>query len=369
MPYRKLSELLFVIGDISACGGTERATVEIASALSETEHDVTVLSLFGSADPFFKLSDKVRICSVGLKEARKSIRRSVLISQALYFQCLAHQAEAMILVDTILFVFCLPWLPLSRTRIICWEHFHLGTDHGRKMRRFARCAAAKLSDHIVVLTERDVDAWRDKYGVQDRIQAIWNPAPRFAVTDMVEKMYSIESRTVLAVGRLTYQKGFDVLLKAWNLLGSDRSGWKLCIVGDGEEYAELIRFTEELELADSVTFARRSHKIENEYQNASIYVMSSRWEGLPMTLLEAQRFGLPCVSTDCMTGPREILSCNNGLLVPVEDPVALAQGLKKVMENPELRRRFSHAALQNVDRYDVKTIRNNWELLLNELNC
>ncbi|MCI5134753.1 MAG: glycosyltransferase family 4 protein [Candidatus Electrothrix sp. AW2] len=362
-------KLLFVVSDISACGGTERATVEIASALSETEHDVTVLSLFGPADPFFKLSDKVRICSVGLKEARKSIRRSVLISQALYSQCLAHQAEAMILVDTILFVFCLPWLPLSRTRIICWEHFHLGTDHGRKMRRFARCAAAKLSDHIVVLTERDVDAWRDKYGVQDRIQAIWNPAPRFAVTDMVEKMYSIESRTVLAVGRLTYQKGFDVLLKAWNLLDSDRSGWKLRIVGDGEEFAQLTALAKKFKITGSVIFAGRSQKIEEAYRNAAIYVLSSRREGLPMTLLEAQRFGLPCVSTDCETGPREVLSCNNGLLVPVEDPTALAQGLKTVMENLELRRRFSHAALQNVDRYDVGTVGNQWELLLSELDC
>jgi glycosyltransferase involved in cell wall biosynthesis len=109
--------------------------------------------------------------------------------------------------------------------------------------------------------------------------------------------------------------------------------------------------------------------IEEEYQNASIYVMSSRWEGLPVTLLEAQRFGLPCVSTDCETGPREVLSCNNGLLVPVEDPIALAQGLKTVMENLELRRRFSHAALQNVDRYNAGTIGNQWELLLSGLDC
>ncbi|MCI5114948.1 MAG: glycosyltransferase family 4 protein [Candidatus Electrothrix sp. AW1] len=362
-------KLLFVVGDISACGGTERATVEIASALSETEHDVTVLSLFGPADPFFKLSDKVRICSTGLKEAQKSIRRSVLISKALYSNCFAYQAEAMILVDTILFAFCLPWLPLSRTCIICWEHFHLGTDHGSKFRNIARCAASKLSKRIVVLTERDADAWRDKYGIRDRVQAIWNPVPRFSITETERETCSIESCVVLAVGRLTYQKGLDVLLKAWELLGSDKSGWRLRIVGDGEEYAKLIRLAKELEIVDSVVVAGQSKKIENEYRNASIYVMSSRWEGLPMTLLEAQRFGLPCVSTDCMTGPREILSCNNGLLVPVEDPVALAQGLKKVMENPELRRRFSHAALQNVDRYDVETVGNQWGLLLSKLGC
>jgi glycosyltransferase involved in cell wall biosynthesis len=105
----------------------------------------------------------------------------------------------------------------------------------------------------------------------------------------------------------------------------------------------------------------------SEYRAASLYVMSSRWEGLPMTLLEAQHFGLPSVSTDCPTGPREVLSGGSGRLVRSEDPQALAEGLAELMTNLAERSEMARAATDNARRYRPEGIRREWEALFAEL--
>jgi glycosyltransferase involved in cell wall biosynthesis len=359
--------ILFVVGDISGCGGTERVTTEIATGLSSTGHDVTILSLFGPAQPFFDLPSTVKVASGGVRKARRSLRRYTAISLRLYAECQVLRADVMVLVDTILFAFCAPWLPMLAGKIICWEHFNLSTNHGTHLREVARLAASRLSHRIVVLTEDDAQAWRKRYRINKRVRAISNPIPRFDFAGMSKSVRQTEPRIVLGVGRLTHQKGFDVLLSAWRLLGEARKGWALRIVGSGEEASKLRQLAKEFEVTDSVLFVGETRDVEREYLAASLFAMSSRWEGLPMTLLEAQYFGLPSISADCMTGPSEVLSCDNGLLVPVEDSVALAEGLKTLMADPAQRERFSAAALRNVGRYEARTICQQWETVLSEL--
>jgi glycosyltransferase involved in cell wall biosynthesis len=361
-------KLLFVLGDISASGGTERATAEITSALSEAGHAVEIVSLFGPARPYFNVRPEIKVRAAGLKEARGSLFRLLRISRRMYSECRASKADVIVLVDTILFAFCVPWLAFLRSRIVCWEHFNLSTDHGSTLREVARLAAAKLGSRIVVLTDRDASAWRARFRINTSVQAIWNPIPRF--DDQPASPFEqpvVQRRVVLAVGRLSYEKAFDVLLQAWRLLGNAKYGWVLRIVGAGDQEGVLKELADKLEVSESVEFPGHSRDIAAEYRNATVYVMSSRREGLPMTLLEAQHFGLPSVSTDCVTGPREILSCDNGLLVPVENPAMLADGLSAVMTDPGLRQRLSQAARLNAGRFDVNAIRERWESLFDEL--
>jgi glycosyltransferase involved in cell wall biosynthesis len=252
----------------------------------------------------------------------------------------------------------------SRARFVCWEHFNLTTEHGSRFRKLARKAAARWSDAIVVLTERDAEAWRRRFALDERVQAIWNPIPHF---DEQPSALAERDRIVLAVGRLTEQKGFDVLLRGWQQLADARSDWALRIVGSGEDEAMLKRLADELSVTDSVVFSGQTKAVASEYRAASIYAMSSRWEGLPMTLLEAQYFGLPSVSTDCETGPREVLAGGSGLLAPVDDVSALASALAQLMNDPELRERLGRAALQNAALYDPANIRRAWVELLNRL--
>lgn len=360
-------KLLFVVGDISAYGGTERVTTEIAAALAEAGHEVSILSLFGPATPWFDMPEAVCVTSAGVEQAGGSLRRTIAISRCLKHAASTSGADAMILVDTILFAFCVPWIWMSRTKIICWEHFNLTTSHGTHMRDLARLAASRLSDKVVVLTERDAGAWREKYGITDRVQAIWNPIPRFPKGDDPHPYSERQPAVALAVGRLTREKGFDILLRAWALIGPARQGWVLRIVGGGEEKSALKELADELKILDSVVFVGQVRDVASEYRAASLYVMSSRWEGLPMTLLEAQHFGLPSVSADCPTGPREVLSGGSGLLVELENSQALSEGLQQVIGNADMRKRMSVVAFENAKNYGPKGVREQWEVLLQAL--
>lgn len=358
---------MFVVGDISAYGGTERVTTEIAAALAQAGHEVAIVSLFGPAEPWFDMPETVRVKSAGLRQADGSFRRAAAISRRLRAEARQSGADAMVLVDTILFAFCVPWVWRSPVKVICWEHFNLTTRHGKRMRDFARLAASRLSDRVVVLTERDADAWRKKYRITDRVQAIWNPIPRFPETHQIRSPSAGEPLVALAVGRLTLQKGFDLLLRAWARVVQEKDDWILRIVGGGEKEATLKALAAELGIVESVVFVGPVRDMTVEYKAADLFVLSSRWEGLPMTLLEAQYFGLPSVSTDCPTGPREVLSTGSGLLVEPENPAALAEGLVALMSNLEERAEMTRAARKNAERYQSEAIRREWETMFESL--
>ena len=359
--------LIFVIGDISSYGGTERVTTEVASELSRAGHDVSILTLFGPAKPWFDMPEAIRVTSAALQPAGRSLRRAAVISCRLKREALASGADALILVDSILFAFCVPWAWRSQMKFICWEHFNLTTSHGTYMRSLARLAASRLSDRVVVLTERDAIAWRKKYHITDRVRPIWNPIPHFPDGAPVETGTSNKQLVALAVGRLTRQKGFDLLLQAWAQVGDAKNRWVLRIVGGGEEEVALKSLAVDLGIEDSVVFTGQVRDVAHEYRNASLYVMSSRWEGLPMTLLEAQHFGLPSVSTDCPNGPREVLSNGSGRLVKQQDPSALADGLDELLSRPERRAEMAVAAKKNAQRYQSDGIRKEWEVMFCEI--
>lgn len=360
-------KILFVIGNLSGCGGTERVTSEMASAFAEGGHDVAVLSLFGPAEPYFQLDSRVTREGLNQIEPAGSMRRYASVARGLFTRCRSHDANVVILVDTILFAFCAPWSRFVRSQFVCWEHFNLTTNHGSRFRALARWTAVHLSDAIVVLTERDAEAWSRKYRATHKVKAIWNPIPRFPTKIETLPIKACASHIVLAVGRLTHQKGFDLLLSAWHRLGQTRTGWVLRIVGGGEDEIALKTLARVLGIEDSVVFTGQVRDVTAEYEGASLYVMSSRWEGLPMTLLEVQHFGLPSVSADCPTGPREVLSGGSGLLVKPEDPQALADGLASLMVQPALRAEMAKAARMNAQRYNPEGIYFQWMSMIGAL--
>lgn len=358
-------KIRFLIGNISACGGTERVTSELASAFCRSGYDVGILSLFSEANTYFPLEKKVKVTGLSLSEAQGKLSSYYTISRQILNYVHNEKPDVIILVDTILFAFCLPWSFFVPTKIICWEHFNLTTDHGSKFRTLARYTASKFSDGIVVLTDRDEKQWIDKYRIYDRVKSIWNPVPQFEKRDFTKDPN--EKKVVVAVGRLTDQKGFDILLKAWALIFEKNDSWVLRIVGGGENESSLKKLARKLHVDNSVIFVGQSNNVQKEYQRAEIYVMSSRWEGLPMTLLEAQYFGLPSVSTDCKTGPKEVLECGSGILVPTENSKELANALDLLMNDTNKREVMSRIAIENAIKYNVDGVVKEWNKLFRKI--
>ena len=195
-------------------------------------------------------------------------------------------------------------------------------------------------DRFVVLTREDAGYW----GELDNLRVIPN-----ARTFTCDKPATTVDRQVIAVGRYTYQKGFDMLLDAWRSI--DTTGWRLRIAGAGDEMKDL---------PDNVVTGL-SDDMRSEYLHSSILALSSRYEGLPMVLLEAQAAGLPIVSFRCKCGPADVVTDGeDGLLVDEGDVASFAAALKRLMDDDDLRRRMGAAAYRNSDRFDEEKIMKLW---------
>lgn len=214
-------------------------------------------------------------------------------------------------------------------------------------------------DKFVVLTEEDKGYW----GNLPNITVIPN-ANTFATSQAA----ALENKKVIAIGRYTYQKGFERLIEAWNILSPGFPGWKLDIIGNGEERDKLQDLIHAYHLDGQVTLVSPTKSIDKVYLDASVLVMSSRYEGLPMVLLEAQVFGLPIVSFACKCGPKDIVANGEtGFLVEENDIEGLARQLVKVMKDKNLRKQMGRKAKEASLRYAEDAVMAKWTALFDSL--
>lgn len=349
----------FLTGTLNAFAGAERMTAVIANALAERGYRVLILSLWDRAT-VFPLHPE--IVHDAVFNARPSFKRHYLATVAGIRRVVRrHDVDVLVEVDTMLTLFTLPATLGLGVRRIAWEHCHFDEDLGRRARRVARWVAARTGDTVVVLTERDKLRWRNGHPSRDKIQVIPNPLPfPFPI-----RPASLESQTVLAVGRLVPEKGFDVLISAWALVSSRFPGWKLTIVGEGEARPTLEAQIRSQGLGASVSLPGATNQIEEHYQRASVFCLSSWYEGFGLVLVEAMSYGLPIISTDCETGPRELIDAGtNGFLVPTGNPIALADTLAALLANRPLRQDLGNKARQYARRFDANQISARWRTLV-----
>ncbi|MFH8580796.1 glycosyltransferase family 4 protein [Streptomyces zaomyceticus] len=244
---------------------------------------------------------------------------------------------------------------------------HLILDgHSVRLRRDIGHEYALL-DAVTTVTEADARAYR-KLGLPGvRVQSVPNsvPAPSVPPADPAAK-------TVVAAGRLTRVKRYDLLIDAFAEVVADHPDWKLRIYGTGDAVqdvkAPLTRQIKERGLGEQVFLMGSVTPLEPELAKGSIAAVTSQRESFGMTIVEAMRCGLPVVSTDCPHGPREIIADGvDGFLVPVDDTAAYARTLRRLVEDDELRAKTARAALDASTRFDPARIAARHEALWTEL--
>ena len=209
-------------------------------------------------------------------------------------------------------------------------------------------------DRFVVLTEEDKGYWGDMANIQVIPNAALFMADRYA--DMSRKR-------VIAVGRLDYQKGFDRLIDAWQIVCSTGlfQEWRLDIFGQGEWKDMLKARIKEYGLQNSLHLNEPTKEIAKEYADSSMLVMSSNYEGFPMVMIEAMACGLPVVTFDFKCGPRDIIKDEeNGLIVPDGDIQALADAMMRLMANESLRQTMSVEARKVTETYSEEVVMGKW---------
>lgn len=216
--------------------------------------------------------------------------------------------------------------------------------------------AVRKLDRFVVLTKADKKDWQK---VTPEVEQIYNPLP--FVSDEVS---SLDEKRCIAAGRLENQKNFKDLVTAWKIVDARHPDWMLSIYGDGSQKESLQAQIESMGLKGKVTLEGRTNNVRKELLGSSCLVMSSRYEGFPMILLEALTAGLPIVSYDCPKGPSEIVTiCANGYLAKVGDTATLAQGICSVIADEELRKRFGDESKRRSENFTLEKTMEKWDNL------
>jgi glycosyltransferase involved in cell wall biosynthesis len=375
----------FLLGSAWGMGGTIRATLNLAGYLAH-RRDVQILSVMRRRDvSFFEVPPGVTVIALDDQRPGATPRRLGLVRDAL-----RRRSSVLMPPETRPFRACSLWTDVRMARAlrrrsgvligthpclnlvaadlsppalttIGHEQMHLRAHHASVKRAIAR--AYPRLDALVVLTEEDAREYARLVPGLPRLAVIPNSVRR-----LEGGQASLDGTTILAAGRLTPQKGFDLLIRAFARLAGANPEWRLRICGGGPQREDLERLIDEHGLGDIVSLPGRVKRLGEEMARASMFVLSSRFEGFPLILVEAMSKGLPVVSFDCPTGPRDVIDDNrDGILVPREDIDALAGAMRELIADRELRRRLGAEAARTAAGYTIEALGPRWDGLFDGL--
>lgn len=343
-------KIFFVIRGLHDPGGIERVTSVLAGGLIERGYKVGIVCL-QRGDPFFPLNKYVERFYLS-----SNVLRRVRNLKELYRR---EQPNIVVFVGSHRLFMNIP--AAKGIPNITWEHFNANINW-HPLHKLSRKLAVKYSNKIVTLTQQDIDNYKRIFDAKNVI-CIPNP-----ITIANIETTALTEKRVLAIGRLASQKGFDLLLDAWAKTKNRNNGWSLRIVGSGTHLKRLQKQIKRNGIKDSVELIPATKDIIPHYKQASVMVMSSRYEGFGLVLVEATAAGLPIVSFDCETGPAEIVEHNQtGLLVPPLNIEMLAKALDEVMSDEKKRKKFSENALRRAKLFELNTVVALWENLFREI--
>lgn len=365
-------KIIYCIACTCHSGGMERVLTNKANYLARHGYEVVVVTTDQRGkQPFFPLEPSIRSIDLGInydENNGKSFLNKLLhypVKQALH----RKRLKAVLMkerpnVTVSMFNNDAGFIPGIKDGSIKLLEIHFSKfkrlQYGRKglwkladrWRSKQDENTVKKFERFVVLTEEDKGYW----GNLPNIMVIPN-----AISDIPAETALLENKKVIAVGRYTYQKGFERLVDAWHLLASRFPDWNLVIIGDGEERPLLEQRIRSYGLERQVTLTRPTQEIDKAYLETSILASSSRYEGLPMVLLEAQSFGIPIVAFQCKCGPKDVVSDGiNGYLVPEGDIAGMSQRLEILMKDVTLRKRMGLRAKESALRFNEEAIMEKW---------
>ena len=375
----------FLVNDSSGHGGVARTVVNLANHLAD-HRDVRLVSLHGGADrPAYALDPRVGLeVLLNVRHGRLGPAQRLLDGRPTRLDPPPVERRMTRLTDHALrrrlsrqlpgvLVTTRPSLHLAAARW-CADGVRLvGQDHQNFPTRFrgpAQAAVLRAAvpalDAFVVLTDADATDYRRELPGATDVRVIRNalPWPVPATTA------SLDTKVVVAAGRLVREKGFGRLLEAFAPVARAHPDWQLHVYGDGPLRPALTSRVDRLGLAGQIRLPGYADDLGRVLAGASVFAMASRSEGFPMVLIEAMSAGVPLVSFDCPRGPGEIVDHGrNGLLVDDGDVLAFTAALTRLVEDDRLRRRCGARARRDAHRYTAERVVRDWLDLLEDLDA
>ncbi|WP_459936691.1 glycosyltransferase family 4 protein [Desulfonatronum parangueonense] len=375
----KKTKILIFINSLT-CGGAERVASSLAGYLARSGCAVIVVTMHGKERDFYRLDESVtRYCLDTAHD--KSFLGKILVNISNFRrlrQILSHDKPDVVLgmmtkcaVMSILTGLGLP------VRVVVSERSYPGKKKIAwllaQQRWLLYCQATALAAQT---SEEAI--WLKRHVAAANIKVIPNaifwPLPEREPVILPQDWLASGDKVMLAAGRLSQVKGFDLLIKAYSMIGPHRSAWKLVIVGKDGDAGDtgtrdhLVKLVRNLGLEGRVFLPGLAGNIGDWYERADIFVLSSRYEGFPNVLLEAMACGCPCIAFDCETGPRDIIkNSENGLLVPAEDVPALARAMEQLMLDQDYRKELGSRAVAVRETFSEETVMGKWKSLFLDL--
>jgi glycosyltransferase involved in cell wall biosynthesis len=351
-----MKKLMIVIHSLSG-GGAERVLINLLKGLDNGEFSTTLVLYENIFD--YPLPEGIELEILNIGASRNVFRLTagfLLKIKALAGLMRRRRPDVIfsLLSSTNVTVLLAKLASLTRCRTVISEHTYPSVNlanetYGRVTKMFMKALYPKADKTVAVSAGIKDDLVRN-FGVKEEaVTVIPNPVDILEIerlsTEEAEHPWFVKGEpVVISIGRLTKQKGYPYLVKAFSMARKSRR-CRLLIVGEGEDREELVRMRKEMELEDEIDFLGFQVNPFKYMARSSLFVMASLYEGFPNVLLEALALGLPVISTDCPSGPAEIIeNGKNGLLVPVGEPEAMARAIVTVLADEELRRSLAGEA-------------------------
>lgn len=362
--------ILIVIPSLRG-GGAERVTVDLASHWAFLGHEVVLLTQSDPSTDVYHYNKRIQRVSLAHLEKLGGLLGHIKKILAIRQVMRRFRPDIALGVMTTSSVYSVLAAQGLATKVIATEHAHPPSQKISSLWQRLRRFAYPRADAVVALTELSAQ-WLREHVPGCQPQVIVN-AVHWPLQDSEPKVicYKPEgTHWLLAVGRLHEEKGFDKLIQAFTKISEQVPKWQLIILGEGAERENLQKQIHTAQMQERILLPGRVGNLSQWYKTADLFVLSSRFEGLSNSLQESMSYGLPAVSFDCDSGPREIIRDGiDGVLVrPDQDTEALANTLQGLMQDPARRTQLGEQAKQVRERFSPRVIYQQWDCLFDQLS-
>lgn len=357
--------ITFIHENLAIKGGLERIICEKMNAFADVpDMKVTFVEIFAhdNAD-CYHTSAKVNRASLGIRKTHNWLLKPMMLPLlwVRLRRTLRREQPDIVSVSTLWGLIMASLMigilrPKRTTKVIFESH----SPRHRLLLKFLLPRMERNVDCIVALTRGDAEEWK----VCRRVEVIHNFCPSLASDNTKHEAPRTDKptkRRCIAIGRLSEQKNFAALIDIWKRVNERHPDWHLDIIGDGPLHDDLQRQIDDNALSTAITLQPFTERISEEYDTADILLMTSLYEGLPMTLIEAQTHGLPIVAFDCDYGPRDVITHGeDGYLIAPGDNNAFTDAVSRLICNDTMRTAMGNEALSSASRFSKERIIRQW---------
>lgn len=344
-------------------GGAERVLIALSEHFVKKGHEISIIT-YNRVEDQYNLDPQIERLHLN-KKLFPVIKVSNLLNLLFHYRKNEHRPDVIISFLSLNNLISILIGRLYGIPVIVSEHHnHRHVENPKWLTRLTWKYIYRKAKYVTVLTHNDVSFFEN---YKCNVVVMPNPCS----FEVIPNLNSAREKTIMAIGKLNryHHKGFDNLIKLIAPVLKQNQDWQLKIVGDGNEGLHYLSgLASQFKISKQIDFTGFRNDVRELLSKSSIFVLPSRYEGLPMVLLEAMSQGATCIAYDCFTGPAEIIEDNvNGLLIADQDQNAMQEGLKKLIENNDLRQELAQNGLRSLDKYSIDNIYQRWSKLFNSI--